>query len=214
MALLRRTMPAHTHRAHVPWYDPRCDTLALLNLAARRGEKYVDLNACVSADDTGWNLHWCDGPIKNHYDWIWTGKRRWGREVRRPMTRAELHRNVDEWHDEEIARWRRARRGGPKPAQCSKRQRQVNRRALIACWELKSRAFAEADVAEKLVEQINAQGREAFYMALVTMRAWGPKARAIHNAGGQFALLAHGAPKPDDFEKFKPFIKHVWGRWA
>jgi hypothetical protein len=212
--LVRRQMPASTHRAHVPWRDPRCDTLALLNMAARRGEKFVDLNVCASADYTGWNLHWPEGPLLNHYDWIATGRRRWGREIRRPMTHAELHRPVDQWADEDIARWRRARRGGPKPAQCSKRQRQANRRALIPCWELKSRHFAEADVAEKLVEQINAQGREAFYMTLVTMRKWGEKARAIHNAGGQFALLAHGAPKPADLDKWRPFITQVWGRFA
>lgn len=214
MTLLRRTMPARTHRAHLPASDPRCDTLAFLNMAARQGHKHVDVNACASADDTAWNLHWTTGPGPNHYDWIWTGKRRWGREVRRPMTRAELHRPVHQWHDEEILRWRRSRRSGPKPAQCSKRQRQINRRALIACWELKSRAFAEQEVADRLVHDVNAQGREAFYMALVTMRLWGQKARAIHNAGGQFALLAHGAPKPDELEKWKPYIRQVWGRFA
>jgi hypothetical protein len=206
-------MPAETHRVHVTWRDPRCDTLALLNMAARQGRRFVDLNACVSKDDTAWNLHWPEGPKLNHYDWIWTGRRTrfLRREIRRPMTGEELHRNVEAWHDAGIARWRRARRGGPKPATVRRRQRQAKRRGVIPCWELKSRAFAEAEVAQRLVDDVNSSRWPGFYMALVTMRLWGQKARAIHTAGGQFALLAHGAPKPADLEHWRPYITRIWG---
>lgn len=207
------TIPAQTHRYHLPAVDPRCDTLEMLNMAARRGVKYVDCNTIVSADDTSWNLHWPEGPRLNHYDWIWTGRRRLGREVRRPMTEAEAHRNVDEWHDEDIARWRRARHGGPRPATVRKRQAQAKRRALIPCWELKSRHHAIAEVAEKLVEDVRASGGRAYFMALVTLRFWGQKARAIHKAGGEFALLAHDAPRPTDLDTWRPFISAVWGNW-
>jgi hypothetical protein len=208
-----KPMPTETHRVHLPWDDPRCDTLEILNMAARQGRRYVDCNTCVSADDTAWNLHWAEGPRLNHYDWIWTGKRRWGREVRRPMTDAELRRNVHEWSDDEIRRWRRARHGGRKPATVRQRQRQAKRRSVIICWELKSRAFAEADVAERIAEDVRASGWPAYFMALVTMRLWGQKARAIHQAGGQFALLAHGEPKPSAFDTWKPYITEVWGRF-
>lgn len=209
-------MPADTHRVHLLWDDPRCDTLAILNLAARHGRRYVDCNACVSRDGTSWNLHWPNGPRLNLYDWIWTGRRTriLRREIRRPMTEAELSRDVERWYDSQIARWRRAKRGGPKPATCGDRNRQARNRRVIICWELKSRAYAEAEVAERLVEDVEASRWPAFYMALVTMRAWGPKARAIHNAGGQFALLAHNAPKPDDLDKWRPFITQIWGRFA
>lgn len=208
-------MPVETHREHLPWDDPRCDTLEILNMAARRGAKFVDCNACVSADDTSWNLHWPDGPRLNHYDWIWTGRRTrfLRREIRRPMTDVELGRDVDRWSDVGISRWRRGPRGGPKPATVAKRQRQAKRRAVRICWELKSRAYAHVDVAERIVEDVRASGWDAFFMALVTLRFWGEKARAIHTAGGQFALLAHDAPRPADLETWRPFITRIWGNF-
>lgn len=205
-------MPAETHRGHLPWQDPRCDTLQLLNMAARHGVKFVDCNACVSADGTSWNLHWPEGPRLNHYDWIWTGRRTWyGREIRRPMTSEELRRPVHLWHDAGIARWRRGSSGGVKPATVAKRQRQAKRRGVIICWELKSRAYAHADVAERIVEDVRASRHPGFFMALVTMRDWGQKARAIHQAGGQFALLAHGASRPADLDLWRPYITRIWG---
>jgi hypothetical protein len=206
-------MPTETHRGHLPWDDPDCDTLAFLTWLARHGWRFGDFNACVSADGTSWCLHWTNGPKLNHYDWIWTGRRTriLRREIRRPMTDEELHRDVDQWHDAGIARWRRAEHGGPKPATCGKRNRQAKRRGVIICWELKSRHFADDEVAQRLVDDVRASKWPAFYMALVTMRLWGQKARAIHNADGQFALLAHDAPKPDDLDRWRPFITQIWG---
>lgn len=208
-------IPAQTHRGHLPWFDPRCDTLALLNQIAREGLRFGDFNACASADATSWNLHWASGPKLNHYTWIWTGRRDWlGREIRRPMTHEELHRPTHQWHDAGIARWRRAKHGGPKPTTVAKRQRQAKRRNVIICWELKSLQYANADVAERIVEDITRSRWPGFFMTLVTMRKWGEKARAIHQAGGQFALLAHGAPKPPDLATWRPYIDRVWGRFA
>jgi hypothetical protein len=209
-------MPAQTHRVHVPWDDPRCDTVALLNLTARLGRRFVDCNACRSKDGTSWNLHWPEGPRLNHYDWIWTGKRTriLRREIRRPMTEEELRRDVNQWPDGGIARWRSGRRGGPKPATVARRQRQAKRRRVIICWELKSRDYGEADYAERLVDDVERSGWPAFFMTLVTMHNWGPKLRAVHRAGGQTALLAHGAPRPLDLEQWRPFIDRIWGRFA
>jgi hypothetical protein len=207
-------MPAETNRAHLPWNDLRCDTLAFLNEIARRRQRYADFNACASADATSWNLHWASGPKLNHYYWIWTGKRtRFGREIRRPMTEEELHRPTHQWHDAGIARWRRGARGGPRPATVAKRQRQAKRRRVIICWELKSQAYAQADVAERIVADVQASRWPGFFMTLVTMAKWGEQARAIHNAGGQFALLAHGAPRPADLEHWRPYIDRIWGRF-
>lgn len=208
-------IPANTHRYHLHWSDPRCDTLAFLNMAARRGYLYVDCNACLSADGTSWNLHWATGPKHNHFDWYWTGRRnRFGREIRRPMTQAELDWNVDEWTDAQIRRWRTAERGGRRPATVYKRQRQAKRRGLIICWELKTRTYGRADYADRLVDDVERSGHPAFYMTLVTMANWGPKLRAVHEAGGRTALLAHGAPRPRDLDKWLPYIDRVWGRFA
>jgi hypothetical protein len=209
-------MPAQTHRGHLPWDDPDCDTLAFLTWLARHGWRFGDFNACVSADDTSWNLHWTEGPRLNHYDWIWTGGRTriLRREIRRPMTDEELRRDVAQWHDAGISRWRRAKRGGPKPATVAQRQRQAKRRGVIICWELKSRRYADPEVAARIVEDVRASGGQGFFMALVTMRLWGQKARAIHQAGGQFALLAHSAPRPPDLGEWRPFITRIWGHFA
>lgn len=206
-------MPAQTYREHLPWTDPRCDTVALLNMIARQGHRYGDFNACVSADATSWNLHWANGPRLNHYDWIWTGKRtKLGREIRRLMTQEELDRDVHQWHDADIALWRRGPHGGPQPATVAKRQRQAKWRGVVICWELKSQAYVEPAVAERIVEDVRASGWDAFYMTLVTMPKWRGKARAIHNAGGQFALLAHGAPRPADLDQWHPaYIDRIWG---
>lgn len=207
-------MPAETHRAHLLASDPRCDTLEFLNIIARHGWRYGDFNTCASADDTAWNLHWAEGPKLNHYTWIWTGRRtRFGREIRRPMTESELHRPVGQTPDSVIARWRRGPHGGERPATVKERQRQAKRRGVVICWELKSRNFAHADVAERIVEDVQASGWPAFFMALVTMRNWGQKARAIKQAGGQFALLAHGAPKPADLDSWRPYIERIWGNF-
>lgn len=209
-------MPAETHRGHLPWQDPRCDTLELLNIIARHGERFGDFNACASADDTSWNFHWPEGPKLNHYDWYWTGRRTrvLRREIRRRMTVEELHRDVGSWHDTGIARWRRGPRGGPRPTTVARRQRQAKARGVVICWELKSRSYAADDVAERIVEDVTRSGWPGFFMSLVTMRDWGQKARAIHTAGGQFALLAHNAPKPADLDQWRPYITQIWGHFA
>lgn len=205
-------IPARTHRVHLNWKDPRCDTVAILNLTARQGRRFVDCNACRSKDGTSWNLHWPNGPRLNHYDWYWTGRRtRFGREIRRPMTPAELSRDVDQWTDAEISRWRRARRGGPKPRTVYERQKQARRRGVFICWELKSRDYGQADYAEKFMAAVAASKWPAFVMTLVTMAHWGPKLRAFKQAGAQTALLAHNAPRPADLDHWSPYIDRVWG---
>lgn len=208
-------IPQETHRVHADWDDPICDTVALLDRAARLGRRFVDMNTCVSADHTGWNLHWPEGPRLNGFHWIWTGRRTriLRREIRRPMTDDELRRDVIDWHDSQIARWRRARHGGRRPGTVALRQKQARKRRVYICWETKSRAYEEPENAERLVEDCRASGWPAFFMTLC-IGAWGPKLRAIHNAGGQTALLAHGYPKPVDLAQWRPYIDAIWGRFA
>jgi len=209
-------IPVETHRVHVPWSDLRCDTVALLDLTGREGRRFVDLNACHSSDGVSFNLHWGNGPRLNHYTWIWTGRRTrfLRREIRRPMTEAEIRRDTDEWPAAAILRWRRGKRGGPRPATVARRQAQAARRGVIPCWELKSHDYGQGDYAERFVADVEAAGGQAFYMTLVTMPHWGPKLRAFHQAGGQTALLAHGAPRPPDLTQWRPFIDRIWGHFA
>jgi hypothetical protein len=172
------------------------------------------MNLCRAADGD-WNLHWGNGPKLNHYTWIWTGRRtRFGREIRRPMTDHELRRPVTEWTSEQIARWRRGPKGGRKPADVAKRQRQARRRRVYIAWEIKTHDYGEADYAERVVATVERSGWPAFFMTLVTMHGWRHKMRAFHRAGGQTALLAHGAPRPGDLANWLPYIDRIWGRFA
>lgn len=194
-------MPEHTHRAHFKQDHPFCDQVATLD-AAKRGSGFADMNA-VPCKDADVNLHWTDGPAKNHYRFI-VG--RFGRV--RPMTEAELHRPVLAWAVKDVRRWRRTRsRFSARPATVRRRQWQARRRRVVICWELKSRAYANPPLARRFVGVVKASKWPAYYMTLMSMRDWGAKLKAFHDAGGETALLSHGhmrvADKPD-------YITRVW----
>jgi hypothetical protein len=57
-----KPMPTETHRVHLPWDDPRCDTLEILNMAARQGRRYVDLNSCTGLTVPGSTTSTGSGP--------------------------------------------------------------------------------------------------------------------------------------------------------
>jgi hypothetical protein len=206
----------HPATAHLPWSDPRVDTVYVLNLAARTS-RIADMNA-VRGIALDWNLHWVENPVLNHYDWIWTGKRTrfLRREIRREMTHEEKHRPVDEWHDRAIGRWRRGPRGGAKPCTVGKRQRQARRRGVTIAWELKSRDYGEADYAERFVSAVKASGGRAWYFTLAKMRNWGPKLKAFHLAGGEVALDVNEALEParSTLSEWRPWIDAIWGHYA
>lgn len=211
------TIPRSCVRAHVDWDDPRCDTVAILNIAAKHSG-YADMNACALADGDA-NVHWADGPLKNHYDHIWTGRRdRRGREIRRPMTSEERHRPLVEWKVSGFLAWRRGERGGPRPHTVEMRQRQAKAREVTICWELKSRQYKDPARAQRFVAACRRAGGVAYFMTLVTMRAWGPKLRAFKNAGGETALLAHGvrltALRRARLAFYSSSIDRIWGDFA
>lgn len=204
-------------RAHLRQSDPRCDTVTVLNMAARRrpGRRVADMNA-VAGKTTDWNLHWTEGPWLNHFTHIVEAKT--GRL--RELTPTERHRPVDEWDDGEILRWRKniGTERHPKwvrPFTCAERQRQANLRGVTIAWELKSRQYGLAGIANRFVKAVGAVGGRWFVMTLVNMKAWAGKLTAFHNAGRQTALLAHGQPKPDSLSIYHPgVIDVILGRFA
>lgn len=207
-------IPRRCHREHLPWRDPRVDTVTVLNMAAR-GSGYADMNACALADGDA-NVHWADGPTKNHYDHIWTGRKdRNGREIRRPMTQAEKDRKLIDWTVAEFLTWRRGAHGGPRPHTVEMRQRQARKRAVTVCWELKSRQYRQAARARRFVAAVRRAGGVAYFMTLASMPYWGPKLRAFKQAGGETALLAHDvkltAARETTLARFRPFIDRIWG---
>jgi hypothetical protein len=211
-------IPKSTHRAHLKQSDGRCDTVTVLNMAAKQLERhpraYADMNACALEDGDA-NLHWPRNPVLNHYDHIAVGTDAHGKEKRRPMTKSERHRPVVEWKTEEFLRWRRGPSGGPRPATVAMRQKQAADRDVIICWELKSREYRIPSNAARFVAAVEASGHTAYYMTLVTMGFWGQKLQAFKNAGGETALLAHGVRKTPDIaarlERFAPSIDRIWG---
>lgn len=210
-------IPAQTDRAHLPQSDLRCDTLHVLFMA-HRGSGFADMNACSLLDSDA-NLHWPEGPGRNHYDWIWTGRYdEHGHEIRRPMTQTELHRPLIEWPEARYLRWRQGPTGGHKPATVATRQEQAKRLGVTICWELKSRAYRSSVRARRFVAAVKASGHTAYYMTLVTMRGWGRKLRAFKQAGGQTALLAHGAKKTLRIRAllriYRPYIDRIWGHFS
>lgn len=211
-------IPAQTHRAHLLQSDLRCDTLHVLFMA-HRGSGFADMNAC-SLLDADANQHWPENPVRNHYDWMWTGRYdAHGHEIRRPMTHAERHRPLIEWTEARYLRWRQGPEGGHKPATVATRQAQAKRLGVIICWELKSRAYQSPARARRFVAAVKASGHTAYFMTLVTMRGWGRKLKAFKLAGADgTALLAHGVKKTLRIRAalriYRPYIDRIWGHFA
>lgn len=209
-------IPRSTNRAHLKQSNGRCDTVTVLNMAAKHkvGQRFADMNACTLKDGDA-NLHWPAGPAKNHYDHLAIGKDANGKEKRRPMTKAEKTRPVIEWKTEDFLRWRRGPSGGPRPATVAMRQKEAKDRGVIICWELKSRHYRNAANAKRFVAAVKESKHTAYYMTLVTMAFWGPKLKAFKDAGGETALLAHGVTKnariAGRLDDFSASIDRIWG---
>ena len=211
------TIPAHTSRVHLKPYwlgdSPRA-----LNVAATRRAPHnrcADVNFQLCADDEA-ALHWGTAR-QNDYRYVKVGKGIRGR--RRPMTREELNRLIQLWRMEDIRRWRQTPRYGPRfkqrvrPYSFLEMARMAKRRRVYICAELKSRGFANEDVAVRMVNKGKTVGWPVYYMTLVTMKDWGGKMRAFHNAGGETALLAHGAKRPSNLSGYMNYIDRIWGRF-
>jgi len=205
-------------RAHLPWDDPRVDTIYVL-VMAKRGPGKADMNACALADSDA-NCHWPDGPVKNHFTWIWTGKYdAKGREIRRRLSTAERSRPMILWTEAQYLRLRRAEYGGRKPATVEMRQRQAVRLGVEIDWELKSKQYRQPALAQRFMAALNRAGGRHAIMTLVTLRYWGQKLKAFKQAGAhKTALLPHGVRKTawikGQLAIYGRYIDAYWGTWA
>lgn len=209
-------IPGWTDRLHLEPYWLG-DSRFAIRTAARKAPgkdrgRFIDLNFQRTLDGVV-NCHWGTAR-KNGFFYIVT---RFGK--RRPMTEAELDRPIGQWKTADVIRWRRTARIGTSLASririytFAEQVRYAWRRGVIVCAELKSETFDDPRVAVQMVAVLTRLKAIAYFMTLVTMPNWGPKLRAIHQAGGQTALLAHGARLPANLEHFRPYIDQVWGEF-
>lgn len=207
---------------HFKQSDPRCDSLWGINLVADMDpvERDLDLNACAGAK-TDWNLHWPDGPLSNHYGYMFVRYNWRGKEVRREMTFDEKHRPVMQWKDSGIQRWRKTLEPGKsveskqKPATVKKRSYQCRVRGVRPHWELKSAQYRYPSMAERIVYAITASGfKKATVMVLATIPYWRGKCMSASLAGAHVTLLAHDAPRPVDLLDWFEYINNVSGSWS
>lgn len=211
-AMIGPPIPAHPRRAHVPWHDPRCDQLAILDMAVRDGSRRADINVCATRDgEIG--LHWPESARRNGYGFI----ARAG--IRRRMTPEELSLPVAAWSTADVRRWRKTRlvsqrNGRHRPRTIPEWQRAARKRRVLCMYELKSPQLAEVTRARRMAAQIRASGWPAWVMTLVTMRRWADKMRAFHQAGLRTALLTEHVPEPAEWPQAKPYVERLLGRFT
>lgn len=208
-------------RAHLEARDPRCDTVVVLNMAARRiiRKRFADMNACAGAD-ADWNLHFPDNMHKNHFTEIIDKNN--GR--RRPCTHAEANRPVIEIPKHDMVRYRKnvgskRRPRWVRPFTVAERNRQAKRRWVRICWEIKSRAYAtNPALAKRFAAAIKATGWGSYYMTLVSMWGFGLKLKHFKEAGEQTALLGHdhrlSTAEANELRGYYHWIDRQWGAFA
>lgn len=229
-------MPPVTSRLHPPrnartghveqWLG---DSPAYIDLAGKQeigrdGGRYIDINLQrvgagfkrknpqLKVTDTAYGLHW-ESAKKNGFLYIETNALT---KKRRPMTTEELFRHVEYWDPREVKKWRRtlkAERGNyastVRPYTYAELVRYCRRRRVIPCFELKSRSFADLEFAKRMHKVIAPIRWQVYFMALVNMADCREKGEAFVGAGEQFAVLAHGMPRPKDFSDWT--YTRVWG---
>ncbi len=199
------------HRAH---FKPswRGDRLLAINRVAEAAlgpdmVRAIDMNFQWAAGHA-WNLHWRT-PAMNNYRYVIdakTGKIR-------HMTARELVRPVHKWHDG-AARWRRSKDvSSARPHTYLEIALYAKHRGVLVCAEIKSQAFAHPAAAEYLVESARRADHPPWFMALLRMRKARGKAKAIHDAGGQFALIfgTYRVTKPRDWSEWSHYVSAIWG---
>jgi hypothetical protein len=215
MAGVHRVIPSQTNRLHIKPYWKGDSPAAIQRAARRLGRRrsaYIDINFQVCRDNV-MGLHWSTA-VDNGYRFIQVGNKR------RAMTREELHRLISEWDTEDVVCWRRTKRAGlryrskVRPHTFSELVVIAKAKRVTICAELKSRRFAtDPDIAVAMVSNMHKFVTTVYFMTLVTMWGWGPKLKNFKEAGGETALLPHGARRPTEVDEWSPWIDRYWGRW-
>jgi hypothetical protein len=189
--------------------SPRAVARAARMKVGADGGRYVDVNVQKTYDGAIC-MHW-GNPGKNGYHYIVSGRRR------RALTRAETHRPLTHWRSSQLVKLRRTRRPGlsyasrVRPYTYYEMVRYAASKRVTIIGELKSPGFGVASAAKQLVRWAHAAHHRPWFMALAEMANWEGKAKAVHDAGGEFALLAHGDSMPHNFARYRQYVSQVWG---
>lgn len=202
------TMPRAFPRAH---FQPswKGDRLAAINVVSRMKHKGIDMNF-QWGEEVAWCMHWTT-PARNNYTYLMVR----GAKKARRMSVGERNRPISKWTDDQISKWRRT--SNPKSARprtyatCA---RYAAERKVVICAELKSQAFATPKAAQYMVSSAKAVGHRPWFMALYKMKNVRGKAKAISEAGGEFAVIFGNFPHkrpPADWNHWDQWVSQVWG---
>ena len=205
---------------HFDQANPLCDSLDGIIYAKNHGASTVELNS--SAGKTkDWDLHWPEGPAANHYGFIFVRYTITGKEKRREMTADEKQRNVMDWDESQIPKWRKTlvkdsrMISHQKPATTARRSYQCRVRGLVPLVEAKSGVYQYPAYATRLVGAMKGVGIKVPHIqVLATIPFWREKVVSFHNAGAHVILLPHGAPRPPDLARYRPYIDTISGSWS
>jgi hypothetical protein len=205
---------------HFDQSNPLCDSLDGIIYAKNHGAATVELNSSAGKTKV-WDLHWPEGPSANHYNFIFVRRTIRGKEKRREMTHAEKTRNVMDWDENAIPKWRKTLVADhrmisrQKPATITRRSYQCRVRGLVPVVEAKSGVYRFASYATRLVNSMKAAGvNHPRIQVLATIPYWRGKVVAFHGAAAHVILLPHRAKKPSDLAEYRPYIDTISGRWA
>ena len=209
------SMPKATQRYHLEPYWLGDSPEAVKRCARMKPgpdhDQVIDLNLQACLDGIA-VCHW-GTPGKNGYHYIIVSPGH-----RRRLTPKELKRPLTEWHIADVRNMRRTAH-----VQKGKYASHVRIWEIGEMWrfcarvgvqpagEMKTQRFSQPVWAARAVAAATAAGVKPWFMALWNMAKCGEKAKAVHEAGGEFAVLGHGRRSaPLWFNRYKPYITQVW----
>lgn len=208
-------------RAHLKAMDDRCDTVVVLNMAARRrpGRRFADMN-CVAGRTHDWNLHWPKNMRLNGFTHILDGRTG---KLRR-CTKAEGNRAPRTLTYHQMIRYRKrikisGRWKWVRPYTVAQTNLQAKRRLVRCCWELKSTEYASNPaLARRMAAALAKTKWTSYVMTLVNMAGFGRKLKNFKVAGMGTALQGHGvrlsSSKVRELRTYAKYIDAQWGSFA
>lgn len=217
-------MPAWTSRLHLShgmsqWLgDSRESVRVAKGMPVGRDKgKYVDNNVQMCKDD--------DVVAHGHTMRILGFKylcvKGTGGRIRVPMNKRLLDRPLTQWKMADVRRVRRTfrkKKGSWESLvaleSVTDRMEYCKENGVVPFFELKTPAYGLPNGRARIQRMVNYAKKinlPAYFMALDTMVNLPGKAKNVHEAGGQFAVLAHKR-MPSNFRNWSKYVDQVYGQ--